>query len=77
MLTRSTIPAIDLKKKCMFCDKTHYKGNKTLIRVEYETFGKHWIKLPRKKMRTIFAVKLEVTSVNYLHWKKDITKTVM
>ena len=49
MLTRSAIPAIDLKKKCMFCDKTNYKGNKTLIRVEYETFWKTLDKIAKEK----------------------------
>ena len=49
MLTRSAIPAIDLKKKCMFCDKTNYKGNKTLIRVEYETFWKTLDKIAKGK----------------------------
>ena len=49
MLTRSAIPAIDLKKKCMFCDKTNYKGNKTLIRIEYETFWKTLDKIAKEK----------------------------
>ena len=49
MLTRSAIPAIDLKKKCMFCGKTNYKGNKTLIRVEHETFWKTLDKIAKEK----------------------------
>ena len=75
MLTRSAIPAIDLKKKCMFCDKTNYKGNKTLIRVEHETFWKTLDKIAKEKNDHDLRLKLEVTSVNYPHWKQDITKT--
>ena len=33
----------------MFCDKTNYKGNKTLMRVEYETFWKTLDKITKEK----------------------------
>ena len=33
----------------MFCDKTNYKGNKTLIRVKYETFWKTLDKIAKEK----------------------------
>ena len=49
MLTTSATPAIDLKKKCMFCDKTNYKGNKILIQLEYETFWKTLDKIAKEK----------------------------
>ena len=39
-VTRSTNPTIDLKKVCLFCSKTNYKGNKKMSQVEYETFWK-------------------------------------
>ena len=41
-VTRSRSSVIDFKKVCMFCERTNHKGDRTLIRVEYETF---WVTL--------------------------------
>ena len=36
--TRSSTPTVDLKRVCLFCNKTNHKGNKSMARVEYEQF---------------------------------------